>query len=140
MGGLMAGDLERAEQDAAAFIEGARDMVRYAGGLLLLLIAAGAGVGRARAETDPVMAMFLGYSKAVNAVALSPDGNTLVVLGQDYTLTVWDVKTEKQIRQLEFGGYVLSQVCYSPNGALLAVCGNIGSGKTTLVEKLSRHY
>ena len=46
--------------------------------LLLLWIVSGATFNYCKAETNPILALFLGYSKAVNTVALSEDGRQAV--------------------------------------------------------------
>ncbi|MBI3822712.1 MAG: WD40 repeat domain-containing protein [Planctomycetes bacterium] len=62
-----------------------------------------------------------------SAVALAPDGQTLVVCGIDAVLRVWDVKSGKETRQITLTGNPgapgegARAVAFSPTGDLLAV-------------------
>jgi murein L,D-transpeptidase YafK len=107
-------------QNNAAFDEGATDMVRGTGSLLrlglLLLIAAGVTASRPSAGTSPEMALFLGYSRAVNAVALSANGRQAVSGGQDNLLRLWDVATGLLLRTFDAQTNSTNAVAFSPDG------------------------
>ncbi len=64
------------------------------------------------------------FPMTINVMTLSPDGKTLAVGTNDEQLTLWDVQTEKQKDHLNCATYTLTGLCYSPNGASLAACGN----------------
>ncbi|HLK61150.1 MAG TPA: hypothetical protein VKU00_31600, partial [Chthonomonadaceae bacterium] len=68
----------------------------------------------------------LTFPQPIDAMALSSDGKTLVVGTEDHVLSLWNVPTEHSSGQLDCGGYTLSSLCISPNGAYLAACGNLG--------------
>ncbi|MDR3691392.1 MAG: WD40 repeat domain-containing protein [Fimbriimonas sp.] len=56
-----------------------------------------------------------------NAVAISPDGKSLVLGGND--VEVWNVAAGKLTGMLTFPGAMVNSVAYSPNGRWLAVSG-----------------
>jgi murein L,D-transpeptidase YafK len=93
------------------------------------------------AAFDPVLGLFLGYSKAVNAVALSPDGRKAVSGGRDNVLRLWDIKTGLLLRTFETGANNIRGVAFSPSGAQLLTGGSdnqvlifdIASGRTAAV-------
>ncbi len=62
----------------------------------------------------------LGHAGAVNAVALSPDGQTLVSAGDDRTLRFWDAQTG-ELQRVETRGLAAPQaVAFSPDGQWFA--------------------
>jgi WD40 repeat protein len=61
-------------------------------------------------------------SSPVNALAFSPNSKTLVIGAEDGTITLWDIKTRKELRSIDFSNkYAVEDVQYSPDGSLLAV-------------------
>jgi murein L,D-transpeptidase YafK/tricorn protease-like protein len=62
------------------------------------------------------MALFLGYSKAVNAVALSADGRQAVSGGQDNLLRLWDIATGLLLRTFDAQTNSINAVAFSPDG------------------------
>jgi hypothetical protein len=65
-----------------------------------------------------------GHSGKISAVAISPDGQTLVSGCGDKTIKLWDVETGKFIRNLNGNAGEISSIAISPDGHFLAV----GSG------------
>ena len=83
---------------------------------LLLSIAPGLIVSVARADTNQAIALgfFLGYSKAVNAVALS--GRQAVSGGQDNVLRLWDIETGLLLRTFDVQANRIAAAAFSPDG------------------------
>ena len=69
-----------------------------------------------RAEINPVLALFLGYSKAVNAVALSANGRQAASGGQDNVLRLWDIPTGLLLRTFDAQANRINSVAFSPDG------------------------
>ena len=80
-------------------------------------------------RTGFVVSQMRGHSARVNCVDFSPDGLTIASgSGSDFendnSVRVWDVKTGKQLWQLNVGSLVYS-VRFSPSGDTVAAgCGN----------------
>ena len=83
---------------------------------LLLSMAPGLIVSVARADTNQAIALgfFLGYSKAVNAVALS--GRQAVSGGQDNVLRLWDIETGLLLRTFDVQANRINAAAFSPDG------------------------
>ncbi len=90
---------------------------------LLLLIVSGVTVRHARAATDPVIALFLGYSKAVNAVALSANGRQAASGSQDNVLRLWDTATGLLLRTFDAQTNRIDSVAFSPDGHEILTAG-----------------
>jgi murein L,D-transpeptidase YafK len=90
----------------------------------LLLIAAGAAASQGRAENNPALGFFLGYSKAVNAVALSADGRQAISGGQDNLVRLWDVATGLLLRTFDSQANSISAVAFSPDGRQILTGGD----------------
>ncbi len=89
-------------------------------------------------------------STPVNALAFSPDSSTLVVGAEDGTITLWNVKTRKEIRSITLSDkYPVEDLKFSPSGSLLAVATSpvkllssdtfepVGELKSSLVTSLA---
>jgi WD40 repeat protein len=61
-----------------------------------------------------------GNAQILRAVALSPDGQTLAVSGEDNTLRIWKVSTGEQLHVLKQEKYAAHSLAFSANGGLLA--------------------
>ncbi|MGA7325024.1 MAG: hypothetical protein WBX25_11200 [Rhodomicrobium sp.] len=89
----------------------------------LLLIVAGAAVNYARAEINPALALFLGYSKAVNVVALASNGRQALSGGQDNVLRLWDIPTGLLLRTFDAELNAMKAVAFSPDDHKIATGG-----------------
>ncbi len=83
---------------------------------LAIAILSGATAGAAGADTNPALALFLGYSKAVNSVAFSVDGRQAISGSQDNVLRVWDMPTGLLLRTLDAQANRINAVAFSPDG------------------------
>ncbi len=98
----------------------ARSLGAWLGVLILAL-----SPGVALAAADPVLGLFLGYSKAVNALALSPNGRQAVSGGQDNVARLWDLPTGLLLRAFDAEANSIASVAFSPDGrSILAACGD----------------
>lgn len=83
-------------------------------------------------ETGRFLKFFQGHTVGVNAVALSPDGTTIVSGSNDRTLRLFDVASGEEIRQYPGVTDMIRSVDFSPDGKRLA-SGHYG-GKDFLVR------
>jgi WD40 repeat protein len=81
-----------------------------------------ATAGLNAAAAQPVVRRFTGHTRAVHAVAYSPDGHHLASAGGDGTVRIWDLDTG-QSRTLP-GQDPAWAVAYSPDGRHLASAGD----------------
>jgi WD40 repeat protein/murein L,D-transpeptidase YafK len=124
-------------------------MVRYVRILLplalLLPIVCALTATRPRAQTDPLIGLFLGYTKAVNAAALSADGRQALSGGQDNVLRLWDTATGLLLRTFDAQTNSINSVAFSPDGRQILTGGNdsrvqlwdLGTGK--IVKTMEGH-
>ncbi len=79
----------------------------------------------AAAATDPALALFFGYSKAVQTVALSPDGRQAVSGGQDNFARLWDIETGLLLRTFDAQAGRIASVAFLPDGRrIVAACSD----------------
>ena len=89
--------------------------------LLAIALLAPARPSRVEAGANPYMALFLGYSKAVSAVAVSPDGRQAASGGQDNLLRLWDLPTGLLLRTFDGETNKINAVSFSPDGKKLLI-------------------
>jgi WD40 repeat protein len=65
---------------------------------------------------DRSIRTFTGHKSAVNAVALAPDGRTVVSGSSDHTLKLWDVAAGKELHTFTGHGSEVSTVAFAPDG------------------------
>ena len=56
-----------------------------------------------------------------NALAFSPDGETLTTGGFDGTVRIWDIESLKERHRFQARSEVINQMTFSPDGRLLAI-------------------
>ncbi len=88
-------------------VRGVRLFVRL---VLPLLLVSGLAVLCTRAQTDSGVIVFGGFSKAVNAVALSPNGRQAISGGQDNMLRLWDTATGLPLRTFDAQTFAINAV------------------------------
>jgi WD40 repeat protein len=66
-------------------------------------------------KTRKITARIKGHLWEVRHIALSPDGKTLVSVGTDKTVRVWDVAKRKELRQLKGFTFSLAALAFSPD-------------------------
>jgi len=100
------------------------------------------------AQEPKLRLTFLGHTREVQCVAISPDGNTLASGSADNTVRFWDVASGKEQATLKAAKYCVDSVAFRPDGKTLASGsgGNkiqlwdVGTRKgTTLFYKLSQY-
>jgi WD40 repeat protein len=67
-----------------------------------------------------LMCTLIGHTRAVYAVAFSPDGKLLATASVDETARLWDATTGQTVRALTSRSGFVRAVAFSPNGQLLA--------------------
>lgn len=101
-------------------VRGVRFFVRLA---LPLLLAAALAVYCTKAQAVTV---YLGYSSAVHAVALSPNGRQALSGGGDNVLRLWDVATGLPLRTFDTQTDAINAVAFFPDGRYVLAAGNDG--------------
>jgi murein L,D-transpeptidase YafK/tricorn protease-like protein len=80
----------------------------------------------AAAASDPVLALFFGYSKAVRAVALSPNGRQAASGGLDNFVRLWDIETGLLLRAFDAQAGRIASVAFLPDGQRIAAACSDG--------------
>lgn len=94
-------------------VRGVRFLVRLG---LAIAILSGVMAGQLMADINPVIGLFLGYSRAVNTVALSANGRHALSGGQDNVLRLWDIPTGLLLRTFDAQASRINAVAFSPDG------------------------
>ena len=94
-----------------------RNLLRVLG--LTLAIVSAVSVCAAQTSQNALIGLFLGYSKAINTVALSPDGRQALTGGQDNMLRLWDLPTGLLLRTFDTGANRINAAAFSPDGKQL---------------------
>ncbi|HYB56586.1 MAG TPA: hypothetical protein VEK12_10475, partial [Alphaproteobacteria bacterium] len=68
------------------------------------------------ALASPAGAELAGHGAMVNSVAVSPDGKRVLTGSWDYTLKLWDLHLQKEIRTLEGHVASVNAVAFLPDG------------------------
>ncbi|WP_335111229.1 serine/threonine-protein kinase [Nostoc sp.] len=77
-----------------------------------------------------------GTFSSVNALAISPDGYTLVSASDDKIVKLWDLKTQKVLASLLGHSQAVKSVTFSPDGQILATASDDKTIKLWQVETL----
>jgi WD40 repeat protein len=77
------------------------------------------------------MKTLTGHSKAVNSVAVSPDGQAIISGSADGTIKVWDARTGALVQTLEQSGNEVVSVAFSADGKLVAIGLSSSGGQGT---------
>jgi WD40 repeat protein len=89
------------------------------------------------AQQPHLRATFLGHTKEVCCVAISPDGKTLASGGSDNTIRFWDVATGRERASVEKAAvFGVDSLSFSPDGKNLA--SGSGGNKITLWDVATR--
>lgn len=85
--------------------------------------------------TGEVLSRLKGHATGVNALAFSPDGQTLATAGLDRTIKFWNLNDQTERATLNEGVGCVRSISFSPDGNWLAYAG---SDLTIKVWNLSR--
>jgi WD40 repeat protein len=64
---------------------------------------------------------FLGHTKDIRRVAISPSGKQFLSGSFDGTMRLWDIETGKEVRKFDGPGNFVESVCFTPDGKR-AIC------------------
>ena len=97
--------------------------IAYSPNGTLIAVATSIGVWLYDAKTGAEVTLFSGHANAVLSVAFSPDSTTVAGgggLGEDYSIRLWDISTEKQTAVLsEHTSDDVRSIAFSPDGTML---------------------
>ncbi|MBN3947736.1 MAG: protein kinase [Nostoc sp. NMS7] len=77
-----------------------------------------------------------GTLSSVNALAISPDSNTLASASDDKIVKLWDLNTQKVLTSLLGHSHAVKSVTFSPDGQILATASDDKTIKLWQVETL----
>ncbi|MHC5718852.1 MAG: protein kinase domain-containing protein, partial [Nostoc sp.] len=77
-----------------------------------------------------------GTLSSVNALAISPDSNTLASASDNKIVNLWDLKTQKVLASLSGHSQAVKSVAFSPDGQILATASDDKTIKLWQVETL----
>ena len=75
-------------------------------------------------STSNTLAMLDEHPDSIKALALSPDGTTLAIAGEDWIVRLWEVRTGNYLRSLKRHQSMVNAVTFSPDGKILATAGS----------------
>ncbi|HYT94852.1 MAG TPA: sigma-70 family RNA polymerase sigma factor, partial [Gemmataceae bacterium] len=76
----------------------------------------------------------LRHGGQVHSVAFAPGGKVLASAGWDWAVRLWDAATGKELHQIPSPDGWFWCVAFSPDGSLLAACGDARDGKVHLYD------
>ena len=89
---------------------------------------------------DPATGMQLGTVPSADHLTFSPDGRMLAFGNGDFTITLWDVTSARELRKLRGHAGVFFSIVFSSDGRLLAsgsfASGNSAAGGADFIIKL----
>ncbi len=88
-------------------------------------------------ESAFVRDAFQGYMAVIEDVAFSPDGEMLAFGVGDGTLRIADTATLQTVQTVQLNALQITDVVYSPDGALVAAAGGFPDNTATLVDPSS---
>ena len=74
------------------------------------------GIGAAAFVLAQARADMVGHGAVVNALAVSPDGKQVLSASWDYTLKLWDLETQKELKSLDGHTASVNAVLFLPGG------------------------
>ncbi len=101
-----------------------RGVGRFASLVLLLVAGIVPGVAQPTAASAPYVFTYLGFSSAVNSVAISTDGRRVLSGGHDNVLRLWDMATGLLLRTFDAETESINSVAFSPTDHLVLAGGD----------------
>jgi WD40 repeat protein len=80
----------------------------------------------AAASLDEALVVFSGHTEAVESVAFSPAGETVLTGSGDRTARLWKTATGRELIRFEGHGGIVTGVAFAPNGDLIATAATDG--------------